>query len=365
MVLDGAPESRPEGSGLQGEEPASENPFAPQQSLLDRLLELDLTWATSILVAVFPACKGRPRHPPVAMLKALIYQRVKQIPSWRQLARHIQTDKTGLATRLGFSRPPHHSAFSTFTMRLGPEGVQALFEEFVKQVRARTLAQDPTGGFAKEVAIDSTLVRAFCKTPQCGRRKSDPDAKWGVQGELYGKPIYVHGYKLQLACDADRDIPVSYSVHSANRNDSPLFRPEIRNVVKGGLAPEMITADAGYDSRLNNLFCYNEAVKAVPLIALNPRRTKGKGKLKRKSDEMLPFKRNSDEWKEHYSKRPAIERVISRLKCEFLLTALKLRRLQRVAVHFGLSLIALETVVLAAYANDETDLKLSPGAWRY
>jgi len=363
MVLDGAPESRPDGSGLQGEEPASENRFTPPQSLLDRLLELDLTWATPILAAIFPARKGRPRHPPVAMLKALIYQRVKQIPSWRQLAKHIQTDKTGLAKKLGFSQPPHHSAFSTFTTRLGPEGVHALFEEFVKQLRARILAEDV--GFVEELAIDSTLVRAFCKTPQRGRRKSDPDAKWGVQGELYGKPIYVHGYKLHLACDADRDLPVSYSVHSANRNDSPLFRPEIGRVIKEGLSPEMIIADAGYDSRLNNLFCCNEAVKAVPLIALNPRRTKGKARLKRKSDELLPFKRNSDEWKEHYAKRPSIERVISRLKCEFLLTTLKLRRLRRVAVHFGLCLIALETGALAAYANDRPDLKLRPGAWRY
>lgn len=365
MVLDGASESRPDGSGLEGEEPVSESSFTPSESLLERLLELDLTWVTPILAAMFPACKGRPRHPPVAMLKALVYQRVKQIPSWRQLAKHIQTDKTGLAKKLGFTEPPHHSAFSTFTMRLGPEGVHALFEEFVKQVRTRSLVEDPAEGFAKEVAIDSTLVRAFCKTPQRGRRKSDPDAKWGVQGELYGKPIYVHGYKLQLACDADRDIPVSYSVHSANRNDSPLFRPEIERVIEEGLSPEMIIADAGYDSRLNSLFCYNEAVRAVPLIALNPRRAKGKGKLKRKSDELLPFKRNSDEWKEHYAKRPAVERVISRLKCEFLLTGLKLRRLRRVAIHFGLCLIALETVALAAYANDRPDLKLRPGAWRY
>jgi hypothetical protein len=130
---------------------------------LQLIFRLDLTWVENI----------RPPHPPLAMFKAMIYQHLKQIPSWRKLASTLKADPD-LTAQLGFQRPPCHDSFSEFAIRIGEETLSELFQGFVKRVRELL----PDLG-ENVVAVDATLVRGYTRPRPPKRRKTDPDAAWG------------------------------------------------------------------------------------------------------------------------------------------------------------------------------------------
>jgi len=318
------------------------------------LLALDFTWVEEILLQKYSMQRRRPPHPPLAMFKALIYQHLKQIPSWRKLALTIKSDRR-LAETLGFQRSPCHDSFSEFTRRIGDNALNQIFLGLVERVRQ--LMPD----LGKVVAIDSTLVDAYSKPRKKGSRKTDPDVAWGVSGEYLGKPIYTYGYKLQVTCDAKHDIPLSFMVSSANRNDTRIFPDHLRSLLAQGSKPDVLTADAGYDSKRNNILCLKNGI--VPIIALNPRRSRNKHR--RRADYLLPITRRSPAWDYYYSMRSSIERVFSRLKEELGLKHLKLRRIPRATVHFVLCLITMLTIALASFSIGRPELYLSAESWRY
>jgi transposase len=118
---------------------------------------------------------------------------------------------------------------------------------------------------------------------------------------------------------------------------------------------------ASYDSKRNILLSIKH--HAIPIIALNPRRSKDK--RKRRADYILPVKRNSSEWNRYYDMRPAVERVFSRLKEELELEELKLRRLERVEIHFALCVIAMMSIASTATITGFSQLALCIEPWRY
>jgi transposase len=118
---------------------------------------------------------------------------------------------------------------------------------------------------------------------------------------------------------------------------------------------------ASYDSKRNILLSIKH--HAIPIIALNPRRSKDK--RKRRADYILPVKRNSSEWNRYYDMRPAVERVFSRLKEELELEELKLRRLERVEIHFALCVIAMMAIASTATITGFSQLALCIEPWRY
>lgn len=269
-----------------------------EEASLRSLLQIDLSWAEPLLLVKYRQRKRRPPHPPLAMLRALIYQRMKQIRSWRKLASTIKAEPD-LAAKLGFTRAPCHDAFSEFARRIGCETLFQIFRGLVERIR-RVIPELGT-----VIALDSTLVRAYSKPGKRGERKTDANAAWGVSGEKLGKPVYVYGYKLHVACDPQRDIPLSFMVAPANRNETRIFPDHIRLLMAQGYKPDVLTADAGYDSKRNNLLCIKYGIK--PVIAINPRRSAEK--TKRKADYLLPIPRGSPEWRYYYSMRSSIERI--------------------------------------------------------
>jgi DDE family transposase/transposase-like protein DUF772 len=321
---------------------------------LEDLLQLDLSWVVPLLQAKYSTRRRRPPHPPLAIMRALLFQHLKLIPSWRKLALTIKHDAV-LAKRLGFLRNPCHDSFSEFTIRIGPEVLDEVFRRLVGLVRAFV----PDLGTV--AAIDSTLVRGYSRPRKKGARKTDSDARWGVSGERLGKPVYVYGYKLQVVCDAEREIPLSFKVAPANQSDSTLFSDHLKLFVNQQRKPDVITADAGYDSKRNILVSIKHGIK--PIIAYNPRRSRNK--RGRRSDYLLPISRESSEWREIYSKRSSIERVFSRLKEELGLLHLKLRTISRVSVHFALCLITVLTIALVALSSHRAELSVSVEPWRY
>ncbi len=326
------------------------------QNSLSTLLRVDLKWANAMLLQNYSQRRRRPPYPPEAMLKALIYQRLKQIPSWRKLALTIKADSS-LMAQLGFQRPPTYSSFSRFTRRVGEDTFTKIFEELVQ--RLRYLIPD----LGNIVAVDATLVKGYSKPGRKGLTKTDPDAAWGYSGEKQGKPLYTYGYKLQVISDSSREIPVSFLVESANKSENRLFLPHMKMMLATGTKPDVLVADAGYDSRRNTMGLIREGIR--PIIALNPRGKKGVKRFRRKADYLLPITRHSDEWERHYATRSAAERVFSRLKEELGLTQLKLRTIPRVTVHFVLCLIAMLLVAYVSFAIGRSELYLSVEPWRY
>lgn len=321
---------------------------------LELLLQLDLSWVRPLLQPKYSLNRRRPPHPPLAMMRALLFQHMKLIPSWRKLTLTIKHDPA-LAERLGFFQSPCHDSFSEFTSRVGPEVLNEIFRRLVDLVK--TLIPD----LGTVAAIDSTLVRGYSRPRKRGARKTDPDAAWGVSGEKLGKPMYIHGYKLQVICDAEREIPLSFKVAPANQNDSALFPDHLKLLVTQGPKPEIIAADAGYDSKRNILLSIKHGIR--PVIAFNPRRSRNR--RGRRSDYLLPIARDSSEWTWAYSQRASIERVFSRLKEELGLLHLKLRSISRVSVHFALCLITILAIALVALSSHRPELCVSVEPWRY
>ena len=126
---------------------------------LQRIFGLDMAWIEKILWSKYKQ-KRRPPHPPLAMFKAMIYQRLKQIQSWRKLASTLEADPN-LATQLGFKKPPCFDSFSEFALRIGDETLNEIFVGFVNLLREEL----PDLG-THVVAVDGTLVRGYTR-PRC------------------------------------------------------------------------------------------------------------------------------------------------------------------------------------------------------
>jgi transposase len=326
-----------------------------EPSIVSLFNALDLSCLDEVLSEAYSNKKRRPPHSPSAMLKALIFQKIRQIPSWRKLANTLKTEPTWLPV-LGLKKAPCHGSFSVFTKRIGSKRFQKVFHILQEKLK-RFL---PSLG--QRIAIDSTIVKGYVNPTKRGIRGSisDPDARWGVTGQVVNKPVHVFGYKLQIACDADYGLPLVYTVAPANKSDMQLFRETLLKSKESGNHAEVVIADAGYDSKRNILLTLK--YHGIPIIKLNPRGTK---KNYRRADYLLPVQRDSDDWKRYYNLRVSIERIFSRLKLELGLEHLKLRCIERVEVHFVTCLITMIAIAFTAGANGHSQLALCIEPWRY
>jgi hypothetical protein len=325
-----------------------------EPSVASLLRNLDLRSVEPVLWEAYSSRKRRPPYPPAAMLKAMIFQRIRQIGSSRKLASTLEHETAWLPV-LGFKKAPCHQTFSEFTKRLGPERVRRLF--LIVESRLRRTCP----GLGERIALDSTIVRGYSNPNKRKGLVSDPDARWGVTGQKLNRPVHVFGYKLQISCDVDYELPLDYIVVPANRSDSRLYPEILLRTISSGNHVDVVIADAGYDSKKNILVTMKHHAK--PIIKLNPRGSRDR--RRRRADYLLPVRRNSDEWVRYYEKRTSVERVFSRLKEELGLNDVKLRSLERVEVHFGLCLITMLVIASTAAATGFPQLALCIEPWRY
>jgi transposase len=344
---------------MEGTEP-SEEKSPPQRiglsepSIVALFEGLDLRFAEPVLLEAYSFRKRRPPYPPAAMLKALIFQRIRQIPSWRKLASTLRHEMIWLPV-LGFEKAPCHDSFSEFTRRVGPERLRRVFLILASQLR-------PTyQSLGQRIAVDSTIVKGYSNPNKRKGSVADPDARWGVTGQKLNRPVHVFGYKLQISCDVDYGLPLNYIVVPANSSDSRLYPEIVLRTIWSGNHVDVVIADAGYDSKKNILVTIKHHAK--PIIKLNPRGSMDK--RRRGADYLLPVRRNSDEWNRYYEKRTSVERVFSRLKEELGLNHLKLRSLERVEVHFALCLITMLAIASTAAATGFPQLARCVEPWRY
>ncbi len=171
---------------------------------------------------------------------------------------------------------------------------------------------------------------------------SDTEASWTAKKGTQGRKVWFWGFKLHVAADATYELPISYTITTAKRQDVQEFIPVIgrARMLHRWFRPETISADAGYDADAN--YAQVKAIGASPVI---------KAKSLRKNfgvdDPALP--RDSGDWTEVYNMRQAVERCFSRLKGHRALNSHCRRGLAKVGLHCAMAVLALQaTAVVAA-----------------
>jgi len=365
----------------------------PYENLLETILR-DRTRAFSPL--------GRPGYPLEPMLRGLLASYYIPLRSTAQLARRLQDDPV-LAVTCGFvpGDVPHRKAFSRFQKKLGK--YQHLVDQCLNQMTTELKSHLPE--FGKIVAIDCTPVRSYCNGDK--EPHSDREGDWIVK-EGSEKKKWVFGYRLHLIVDANWELPVAKKLSLAKDNEKTATIPLLREtkVNLPWFLPDAIIADKAYD-KYEHYEVITKEFSADPIImhakfsdseltgspaaphcpaglSLVYRSwDKNKGiqyicpELARKATCPLPLKcglrtvwvklvhdyrrfgfrieRGTEEWKELYRKRVAVEHVNSRLKETRRLEAHCFRGYERINMHATLSVLVMQAVALAKAKAGQMD----------
>ena len=173
-------------------------------SSLDALVSL-IEWSpvAVLLDPLYPAAKGEPAWPPLAMFKALL------LSIWYDLSdvklAEALDDRASFRRFCGFSAneaTPGRTAFVRFRRLLVAHQLdRTLFEAVTMQLKSKAVTVK-TG-----TLVDATIIASATE--------DDDDARW-VKHK--GKRA-VHGFKAHVGADADTALVEEVSVTSANIND--------------------------------------------------------------------------------------------------------------------------------------------------
>ena len=383
--------------------------FANAQDYLGELAAIFASLHDDALLARLQEYRpvGRHGYPLQALWRAYVGSFVLNLPHTNALIRRLE-DEPRFRTLCGFGALPHRRTFNRFIRRLSHHAdlVEATFVDLTHQLKALI------PGLGNEVAVDSTTVRSHCNPNR--KRISDPEASWTAKNSPRAKDggkEWHHGYKVHMVADANYGVPLAHVVTTAKRNDSP----ELPEVVAQAEAfypwfkPSAVIADRGYDSTANHEHLYGKGI--IPVIHI--RRSKGhaalyngiyteqgvptclgqipmeyvrsdpeKGHLYRckgchladsmsggirhcdsqvwedPSQDIRLFgvlRRGSQEWKDLYTKRQAIERVFKSMKESRRLERHCVRGLRQITLHAVMSALAFQATVLVRLWAGETE----------
>jgi len=309
------------------------------KALYDLFQALDLGFVEQVLERSY-GLKLTGRHPRslLGQFKTELFKRVAHIEGYDELHRLLQNDEDLriLCDVKEGEKPYHPSILSRFRKRIGPEALQLVMTRCVKQL-------DRIGVLdARTVALDATFIKAYSRRdPKDTRRGlSDIEARLRKQG---GNVTL--GYGVHLAVDTGSEMPLGVVVESANVNEKKVAPTLLKRTINRKRKHKVrhVVADSQYSSQ-----AVREAVKrldAKPVIPYPRNQVKGKRVLRvdRKFRTHGPIT-----LRRLYRKRPAVERVASRLKTYFGLRQLRTRGLRNVLSHVLLCLIALLANALSA-----------------
>ena len=133
-------------------------------------------------------------------------------------------------------------------------------------------------GLGDVVSIDGTDIEAYANPKR--NPTIDETAEWGVRTpknrvRQVNSPEYFFGYKMHLVADAIYDVPLSYRILPANKNESPQMPATVGKAQSAyeWLKPKYLVADRGYDSMANHKYLIEREI--TPIIHLRkPSRTK-------------------------------------------------------------------------------------------
>jgi hypothetical protein len=290
---------------------------------------------------------GRRGYGPRTLVGACLIKTLYGFNTWTRAAALI-ADHPGLQAAIGGC--PSVFACYRFTVKLREHST--VLADALDRIAVALQAELP--GIGRDVAIDGSNLEAFAN----GHRRlskhgperdhySDPDASWGHRSAISTRGAgSFYGYKLMLACCARTGLPLAWRVETARRNESLFVAPLLDALHARGYKPETAAADKAYDSDRCHRECEERGVH--PVIPLKGER--GRQIVMPIIEGATRFnpriQRHTERFRDLYAGRQAVEREYGNLKHHFGLTPIRVRGIDRVALHADLTMLARLTLAL-------------------
>jgi hypothetical protein len=331
---------------------------------------------------------GRPGYPIRVMVGMALAKSLSTLPTWTRTVALV-SEHAALRTALGCpdvaSVPSVHACYR-FTAKLRAH--KPLLDACVDQVTAALHEQIPELG--QTVAIDASDMPAYANGQRYlykggpeRKRYSDPDASWGHRSAVSTRASgSFYGYKLHQVVCATFGLPLAWRVETAKDQESIFAVPLLDSVRERGFRAEIAVMDMGYDhTPVYEGFEAQDCHPVIPpardarrqgrqappadvrarrvdvrrigrqaaggQVALPDRRVRPASRWIGASRLHTLIPRGTARWKRLYRLRGSVERENGRLKYEWALLPLRVRRIERVALHADLAILARLTVALA------------------
>ena len=353
---------------------------------------------------------GRPGYSLRALWRSYVASFVLNMPHTNALIRRLAADLE-LRTLCGFAGPlPHRTTFNRFIQRLSHHA--DLVEDCFVGVTGELKQLLPDLG--ETVALDSTVVYTHSNPNR--KRISDPEASWTMKNSTSAKAggkEWFFGHKFHMVADAKYGIPLAGMVTTAKAGDSPMLPTLIGRFddLHPWFGPRVAVADKGYDSQTNHRFLLECDI--LPVIQIRKPTAKDKmrddiytadgvptcmgnvpmeyvsshpefGHLYRCRDGGChladsnkggvlhcdaevwedpmrnprvsgPLRRGTQEWKDLYVMRQAIERIFKSLKESRRLNRHCVRGLRQITLHSFMSMLTFQATVLVRVQEGDMD----------
>lgn len=249
----------------------------------------------------------------------------------------------------------------------------------------------------KQVAIDGSDLPAYANGQRFifnhgPERKvfSDPDASWGHRSSISTrKGGGFYGYKIHAAVDVATELPIAWRVETARDAESPLVPDLLDTIARRGFKPEIGILDRGYDNGAVYEACESRGIRPIIPLRETPAvkagnamppscahghwtfagsdARRGASKWRCPTRECSPasvwikadrlhtlIPRSTDRWKSIYKQRGCVERGFGRLKQEWGMLPLRVRRIDRVRLQVDLAILA--ELASALVANRQAEV---------
>jgi IS5 family transposase len=328
---------------------------------------------------------GRPGYPLRSMVGMVLAKSMYALPTWTRTVALVREHPALAAVIAPGGDVPSVYACYRFTAKLREhtDMLEACIAGVLKELKKR----NPLLGW--DVAIDASDMPAYANGQRYKykggperEKYSDPDASWGHRSAVSTrKGGGFYGYKLHLAVCAKTDLPLAWTVETGRMNESPTVAPLLDKLHGLGFNPETCAMDKGYDNGPNYQACEDHDIRPVICLKETARVKRGDHKPPKcehgewrfagadydrkatkwrcptgectpasvwvKADRLHPLiPRETPRWKALYRGRGSVERSFGRLKHEWGLAPLRVRRIERVRLHANLTILSQLTSAL-------------------
>ena len=357
----------------------------PQPTDADQLSVLLDSPEVASLIADLESTRwtGRPGYPIRVMVGMALVKSLYSLPTWTRTVRLV-AEHDALRATLGAT--PSVDACYRFTIKL--RRFKPMLDACVEAVLASLHDEMPKLG--STVAIDGSDLPAYANGQRFlskggpeRKRYSDPDASWGHRSSIsVRKGGGYYGYKIHAAVDTATDLPVAWQVETARDSELPVVPVLLDRIMGRGWSLAHAVLDKGYDAVSVYETCENRGIRPIIPLRKTPAVVAGKHKppacehgswtfagsdTKRgaskwrcpsgdctpasvwvKADRLHPLvPRSTDRWGDLYRQRGSVEREFGRLKHEWAMLPLRVRRIERVRLHVDLTILSRLAVALA------------------
>jgi transposase, IS5 family len=322
---------------------------------------------------------GRPGYPIRAMIGMALAKSLYALPCWTRVVALVREHPALAAVIAPDGSVPSQWACYRFTakLRVHTNLLETCIASVVKELKRR----NPLLGW--DVAIDASDMPAYANGQRYKykggperEKYSDPDASWGHRSAVSTrKGGGFYGYRIHMAVCAKTDLPLAWKVETGKMNETPTVAPLLDKLKGLGFNPETCALDKGYDNSTVYDACEDRDIRPIICLKETPAVKRGEHKpptcehgewtfagadQKRKASKwrcptgeckpasvwikadrlhtLIP--RGTDRWKSLYRGRASVERSFGRLKNEWALAPLRVRRIERVRLHADLTILA-------------------------